>query len=729
MSPITFNPLWPTPLIALIGLAALAVTLWAYAGSGGGASGRMRILFLGLRVAALMVALLCLLRPSVRTVKVYEEKAKVVVLLDRSESMTICDGEGGRARIAELNERLTEEQARLTALCERFDVSMLQFGSEVYTSTEGDVPAEDPTTALGDALTASLTEAQGRRMAAVLVLSDGSHNTGIMPQAASHVCLQQAARIVSVGFGQSTGAVATKDVQVKSVKCPRTVYVKNILTVSAELLFLGCDGEVVEVSLLFGDDQVDSKKAQITGNRVTSTVEFQHVPAEVGTYKVKVAAARVEQELVTANNEMASFVRVLPGGFNILYLEGRPRPEFKFLKRCFQSAAGMDIVAPLIFAFRGKRMGRHVPESMEQWQQYDLVILGDLACDAFRMSQLEDLHQAVFEHGLGLLMIGGVRNFGAGGYANTPVGRMLPVAVAGPEAQQEDEFRLTPTAEGEEHFALRLATDPAENQEAWQTVASLKGYLALGQPKAAAGVLATDGKDHPILVVQRYGKGRTMAFATDSTWRWVLSEHDTAAYYKRLWRQLALWLAGREEQGNDVVFLQLDEVRYPKGEKVRIRAVAEDKDGRAIEDANVTVKIRSPSGAETPVPLRFSDGIYKALYFPTETGDYDVALEATRGDEPIGTDTGRFLVYERNLELDEPDADLDTLRAIAQATHGAYFPSDELGGALDFVAGLKSESKVKKTETRDVWDNPLAFYVFVSLLCVEWLLRKVLGFV
>lgn len=729
MSPITFNPLWPMALIALIGLAALAATLWAYAGAGGGASRSTRMLFLGLRVAALIVALLCLLRPSIRTVKVYEERAKVVVLLDRSESMCICDGDGGRARVAEMNERLKEEQARLTALCERFDVSMLQFGSEVRVASEGDVSAEDPTTALGDALTASLTEAQGRRMAALLVLSDGSHNTGIMPQAASHVCLQQAARIVSVGFGQSTGAVATRDVQVKSVKCPRTVHVKNILTVSAEVLFLGCDGEVVEVSLLFGEDEVDSKKAQITGNRVTSTVEFQHVPTEVGTYKVKVAAKRVEQELVTANNEMASFVRVLPGGFNILYLEGRPRPELKFLKRCFQSAAGMDIVAPLIFAFRGKRLGRHIPESLEQWKQYDLVILGDLACDAFRMSQLEDLHEAVLEHGTGLLMIGGVRNFGAGGYANTPVGRMLPVAVAGPEAQHEDEFRLTPSPEGREHFALRLATEPAESQASWQTVPKLKGYLAFGQPKAAASVLATDGKDHPILVAQPYGKGRTMAFATDSTWRWVLSENDTAAYYKRLWRQIALWLAGREEQGNDVVFLQLDEVRYPKGEKVRIRAVAEDKDGNVIEDANVTVEIRSPSGAETPVPLRFSDGLYKALYFPTEAGDYDVSLEATRNDKPIGTDTGRFLVYERNLELDEPDADLAVLRAIAQATHGAYFPSHKLGDALDFIASLKSESKVKKTETKDVWDNPLAFYVFVSLLCVEWLLRKVLGLV
>ena len=710
--------------------------MWAYLGSGSGAgkggdrrASSVPIFPLLLRCAALAVALLCLLRPSIRSVKVYEEKAKLVVLLDSSESMTVCDGTKGMSRVAELNERLREQQPRLDALHERFDVSVLQFGSEVRPAAPGRVSAADASTALGDALAASLAEAQGKRLAAVLVLSDGSHNTGIGPQAASHVCVQQRVKVVTVGFGRATGAVAVRDVKVKSLKCPRTVYVGNILAVQAEVVLLGCDGETVDVSMLLGDKPVAKETVSARGDRAVCSIEFQHTTEEVGTYKVKVVAGAVAQEIVTANNEVSSFVRVLPGGLNILYLEGRPRPEYKFLRRCFHAAAGMDITAPLVFMFQGKPLGRGIPQETHQWRQYDLIILGDLPCDAFRMPQLQDIHDAVAKKGAGLLMIGGVRNFGAGGYAKTPVGRMLPVALAGAEAQSDAEYRLAPTPEGYAHYALRLDTDDMRSREAWQRLPPLKGGLKLGRPRPAATVLATDGKGAPVLVAQPYGKGRIMAFAADTTWRWVLSEDDTAAYYKRFWRQLALWLAGREDKGGDVVFLSLPEVRYPKGERVRIRAIVEDKDGKPIDDANVTATVLAPSGASVPLALRYDDGHYRALYFPTETGDYKIDLEASRRDRAIGTDNGRFLVYERNLELDGPEADLVVLRSLADATQGAYFPSPQLDRALEFAAGLKSEAKAKKTETRDIWDNPLAFYVFAMLLCLEWMLRKVLGLV
>ena len=729
MFPITFNPLWPVLWIVLLGLAALGGTVWAYLGSESGASRRMKVVLLLLRCAALAVALLCLLRPSIRRVKVYEEKAKLVVLLDSSESMTVCDGANGMSRVAEMNAGVQEQQSRMDELYARFDVSVLQFGSDVRAARLGQTLAQDPSTALGDALTASLAEAQGKRLAAVLVLSDGSHNTGIGPQAASHVCMQQRVKVVAVGFGRATGTVAVKDVKVRSLKCARTVYVRNILNVEAELLCLGCDGEVAEVSLLFDDKPVDKKSIEVSGARATCPVEFQYAPPETGTYKVKVVAGAMKHEIVTANNEAASFVRVLPGGFNVLYLEGRPRPEYKFLKRCFQAAAGMEVTAPLVFMFQGKPVGRQIPQSSQEWRQYDLIILGDISCDAFGTSQLQDIHDAVAKKGTGLLMIGGVRNFGSGGYANTPVGQMLPVSQSGAETQRDAKFLLTPTPEGYEHFALRLDRDASKSRDAWRALPPLEGAIEFGPARPGATVLATDGKGTPVLVAQPYGKGRTMAFAADTTWRWVLSESDTEAHYKRFWRQIALWLAGREDKGGDLVFLSLSDVRYAKGQKVRIRAIVEDKEGSPISDANVTATVISPSGTEIPLALRYDDVRYRALYFPTETGDYHIRLDASRRDKPIGADHGRFLVYERNMELDEPEADLVVLRSLAEATQGAYFPSHQLDAALDFAAGLKSEAKVKTTETQDIWDNPLAFYVFVMLLCLEWVLRKVLGLV
>ncbi len=264
----------------------------------------------------------------------------------------------------------------------------------------------------------------------------------------------------------------------------------------------------------------------------------------------------------------------------------------------------------------------------------------------------------------------------------------------------------------------------------WATLPKLKGAVRLGKAKPAATVLATDEQGAPMLVAQPFGRGRTMAFAADSTWRWVMSAQDTAPRFKRFWRQIALWLAGREDEGDNVVFLTIDEVRYLKGAKVRMEARVEDKDGKPVEDADVTASIAAPGGERVPLAFRYDSGRYHATFFPTEVGDYNVALKALQAGRELGHDSGRFLVYERNLELDPPEAKLATLQALTSASPGgAYFPSTRLRDALDSVGKLKSEAKVKKPEIFDIWDNPFVFVIFLALLCTEWALRKWRGLV
>ncbi len=457
--PITFNPFWPVWLVLLIGFAAAVATLWAYASPTAGGSYAIRRVFLLLRFAALLLVVLCLLRPSIRRDKVYIEKAKLVVLLDASESMTIADAGLGLSRAEELNRRLKQARPQLDKLLQQFDVSVLHFGSHVRIGPLGPVKPTDTSTALGDALLAALGEAQGKRLAAILVLSDGSSNTGARLGEAGQAVAQQRTAIVAVGFGKATGSVVARDVRVEAVYCPRQVYERNVLTVAADMLFLGCAGEQVELSLIFGDKAVDSKRVRVRGGRARTRIELQYTPTEAGTFKVRVRATPVPDEAALANNEMASFVRVLPGGFNVLYIEGRPRPELKFIKRCFQSAAGMEIQAPLVLMAGGRKVGARLPRTPQEWQRYDVIILGDVPCDVFTVSQLQAMEAAVSQRGSGLIMIGGVRNYGAGGYANSPVGRMLPVDVATSVGQIDKEFRLTPTPAGWRHFALRLDAD------------------------------------------------------------------------------------------------------------------------------------------------------------------------------------------------------------------------------------------------------------------------------
>ena len=150
--------------------------------------------------------------------------------------------------------------------------------------------------------------------------------------------------------------------------------------------------------------------------------------------------------------------------------------------------------------------------------------------------------------GAGLCIIAGLRNFGRFGLDQTVLAPTVGVYDAGTWRRRPTRWQLTPL--GAEHPALRLAFEPLANADLWRLVDPLAGVLPFRKTRDGATVLARTEEGLPLVVVQRYGKGRTMLIATDSTWRWVLTPKDTARIHHRFWRQSLMWLAGQEPGGN-----------------------------------------------------------------------------------------------------------------------------------------------------------------------------------
>ena len=71
-------------------------------------------------------------------------------------------------------------------------------------------------------------------------------------------------------------------------------------------------------------------------------------------------------------------------------------------------------------------------------------------------------------------------------------------------------------------------------------------------------IAVTEGPTpEPLLVVGQPGLGRVVAFAGDSTWRWVLEGHRAA--HQQFWRQVVLWLAITLLLGAGFIYLEIDE--------------------------------------------------------------------------------------------------------------------------------------------------------------------------
>lgn len=275
---------------------------------------------------------------------------------------------------------------------------------------------------------------------------------------------------------------------------------------------------------------------------------------------------------------------------------------------------------------------------------------------------------------------------------------------------------------------MRIDT-PATNLAKWHELPPLNGATKLGTPKPVAQILARNTEGIPLLIAQDFGRGRSMAFAGDTTFLWTLAGHEDVS--QRFWRQLILWLAHKELQGDSSIWLKLNERRFRPGQPVDLTFGAKNKDGVAIADAQFKVQIFTPKGEPkllapqqvgTEHTARFTDGL--------APGEYTAMVEATHQGQSVGSAArSRFMVYEHDLELHNPAADSAFAAELSETTGGKMLKSEELASFLRDLLKRDLQPDDRRLTTISLWDNWLFVLLFVTIMTVEWFLRKTRGLV
>ncbi len=717
---------WPLLLIAAL---ALALSLGGYARTTRAVSRRFRLLLLGLRIGALAAVLLCLLRPSFQVTRYDLVKRPLVLLLDRSRSMSeIRDMPAGYSRLEVAEQLLAQSAPALDELGELYDVSVVGFARGLLPEPGREEPADRRRSAYGTALERGFAELAGGQGDALVVIGDGSHNMGPPdPVEVAAGLSQQGVPVYTVGVGQGRATSELRDVKVLGVDVPRSALLFTSFPVRPELLLRGCAGLDVRVRMEFAGADVQEQTVKAAHDEEIVPLEFELTPEAVGEYRLTVRAERVPGEVLEANNVYRTYVRVESGGIRAGLFD-TVRPESKFIAAALAGAP--QLAARRVLALPGQEL----PADPTDPERYDVIVLGDLPASALLASRRVQIASAVRDRGKGLVALLSTTSAGAGGWTDTVLGDLLPVrtgrgvGVAGGERR----FRVAP--EHADHPAVVLGPNAGRTLAAWADLPPLAGALTGVEPKRGATVLARDEEGNPLLVVQRAGAGRVACVMADTTFRWFFTERETQDAHRRFWRQLVMWAAGREQTPQRELRLELSHQRLLLGEELAATVRLHDAEGEAIRDAELGLTVSGPDGQSVELLATFSrqEGAYVSTYRPAASGDYTVTAEATRGEEMLGRDRAHFYAGMMDMELEDPIADLSLLRRIAAATAeagGRYYDYRDLG---DLFARLKQRGEPLKLTTRrreDVWDAWPMFAVFAALLGTEWVLRKWQGLI
>ncbi|HEY2881419.1 MAG TPA: hypothetical protein VGJ15_03275, partial [Pirellulales bacterium] len=619
--------------------------------------------------------------------------------------------------------------------------------------------------AIGAALDDATRRESGKRIAGIILFSDGAQQAYAprdeQPQTPARRLNDLPAPLFTVTFGQDRSANQTRDVALTDLVASPSVFIKNDLSIAGAARMNGLVNQPIPVQLLFetspGKMEVvatTTLRPKLNGEQLK--FEMNYIPQTPGERKLVLRAEPQPGERITTNNELSTFVNVLDGGLNVLYLEGDFRPELGYLRRTL--ATSPDIKLDVEFVDQRNRL--HWPDKkLSDYLQpgkYNVYIIGDLDSSAFRKEDLQQLRDAVIKNGAGLIMLGGFHSFWAGGYQKTPLADVLPLE-SRPidqlsrqdfDAKIREDLHLKPVAlpdgAGPGKTGVKMLPDPRfgyeppmrlaardQNRQAWEKLPPLDGANKFEALKPTARPLAISSDGKPLLVAAEPGAGRVLAFAGDSTWRWFMKGFEVE--HKRFWRQVILWLAKKDDANEQNVWIKLPQRRFQPATRIDFSAGAHTAEGASIDGALFAATLVSPNGSKRPIPVtRQADGCVGVLRDVVEPGDYSIVVSATKSGAIIGESKARFVVFQQDLEMENAAARPELMASLAKMTAangGEAVAPEQLPALLKRIKEQPRDREVA-TETKFTpWDRPYFFLLVVGLLGVEWYLRKRWGWV
>jgi len=747
---LSLEPVWSWLLVIPLALGLVALVVISYRAQADRLpSARRRNLVLGCKLGAVAMLVLAMLRPAVQFAETTENTAQILLVNDASRSMTTADGPAGQTRFQAARRDLDAMATAFDQLKPRVEVRKFEFSRGLAPFDAAAVEPAGEQSAIGQTLVDLLKETQDRNTLAVVLFSDGAPRAlppnDIDPLTAAQSLAEAQVPVYTSVYGASAVTEAALDLAVEDLLVDPVVFEGKLVPLRVRLRAAGAKDRQVTVRVLIESRQnLGSQQARELSPAVVTQnarpvfettlrtdnesipVDLTFVPQTPGELKIAVEVVPVEGELLLRNNRVETIISVRQGGVKVAYFDVI-RPEVKSL----MMVNGADkIQLDLQIIRQGQFADRtRIPEEWFERGKYDVYVIGDVPAARFGPVLLAKLEERLKE-GASLLMTGGLENFSVGGYARTPLSDFLPVELAEGavrlgnvvESEIAGRLRMTPTPFGLQQFVMQIDT-VEKNRARWQSLPPLNRATRLQPKHELVRVWAETEDGQPLLMATEVGRARVAAFGGDTTWRWV--QHGQADAHQRFWRQLILWLARKDADTDQAVWVKVEPRNFAPGAAVPFTFGARSADGLPLDDAVYQVEVISPQQERFPVTPRKTTQDQVAEFAQSQAaGDYWIRVSATRNGESLGPAAQtRFIVDPRDLELDHPSADPDLMRQIATITGGAALKPDELQAWAQRLAERRF-GDLTQTRSITLWDNWWALLAFVGFLTAEWALRK-----
>ena len=703
------------------------------------------IFLVTLRGCVYLALILFLFNPAFLESRVTQLRRPLVLLLDTSQSMRLprAPAPQGESRLEAVKTILLRgEKPLIQRLADVYDLRIYQFGTDVNAVALGAVgalSADAPGSRIMDAVGEAEKQAGS---AAVVLFSDGIAN-GERPGGEA---ISLPVPVIAVGVGAPESFT---DVRIADAGVPEFAFRGREVKLDFLVQAYGLKGKTL--TLFFNRDKnlISTRSFTVDQDAYEQKITLAYTPKELGLQSFTVSVPPQPGEQITHNNRKEFKIDVRRDKIRVLTLSGAPSWNYRFLRMGLKQDPFIDLVS---FVFlRTPTDSVDVPDNqlslipfptdeifLEELKNFDVVFFDDFSNRSyFNALYLEKVKDFV-RNGGGLAMLGGIRSFDSGGYRESPLTEVLPVALDGKSGLRTGmNYRAVLSPAGKNHPVTRLLPDAKANEEAWNKMPPL---TSLNPVSPANGVVllraGSDGADtgRPLLAVGKFGKGRTLALMSDDFWRWSflsVGENGSPQNHLKLVRQAVRWLS-QEPSLEQVEILSVGDRRVP-GEKIQFKVRVLKDDFTPAAHAAVRARVVDPEGERIPAEVVPDGEQYSAEFVPAREGSYRLEVEAELSGRLLGKDSKSFMVAFPYAETDDGRPRSDVLRKVAEQSGGEFIPGAEWNDKSleQALAKLNKRAPAEIVERRQVrlWSNLWLFSALLLLLSTEWWLRRRWGLI
>lgn len=723
---------WPRWVLMAALMATAGLLAWAIwhkrARLASSMHGSRAVLVWALQSALVALILLLLWEPALSVTALRPQQNIIAVITDDSRSMAIR--EGSQSRQQDAIELL--DSGLLKDLRTRFQVRLYRLGAGVerIQDTNQLKPVESATQ-IGKGLRQIADEAATLPIGAVVLLSDGADNSGGVDADTLSALRRRRLPVNTIGVGREH---LKNDIELDGFEIPAQALASSRLQAQITIRQNGFNGKRVQL-VLTGAGTVLASRAVVLQD---APQQIENVEFNAGSAGVKDIQAKVDPLPGEENRENNRLTRVLSVDNTkrrILYVEGEPRWEYKFLRRAVEDDPALHVVSMLRTTenkiYRQgienpNELANGFPSKPEDLFDFQGIILGSVESGFFTTTQQELIRQFVDRRGGGALFLGGRWALADGGYRVPPFAELLPVNL--PQRKNTFQRQLVAaelTDAGKQSMICRIEDDPEKSGNHWEILPYLANYQDPGTPKPGAVVLLrmnVGGNRLPLLITENYGRGRTAVFATAGSWRWRMQQPAGDMSQMTFWRQLLRWLVSATPSR---VVASTPHAQLEDDGRIRLRAEVRDATFLPASDAEVRANIIRPDGSAETATLRpepLTRGVYSTEWNATKTGSYVAEITAKRAGLDLGRDVLTFRREDGLAENFHQEQNRELLEKLAAETGGRYYKP---GNARQLAQEISySEAGITAREMKDLWNMPAVFLAVIALRSAEWLLRR-----